>query len=111
MQLLLNILVGILSVDLLLVAIWITARLVTPGLAISPAEVAPFFVAAGVFLALISILLNNRREASEDYLESASDLIEKAYEVLSEKDDEGRPKNNRINWLTSARLLRKSQHH
>lgn len=109
MQLLLSVLVGLLAVDLLLVTIWIAGRLVTVGLMISPAEVAPFFVAAGVLLALVSLLLNRRREASEDYLESASDLIEKAYEVLGEKDDEGRPKNSRINWLTSARLLRKSQ--
>ncbi|WP_048441059.1 hypothetical protein [Caenimonas sp. SL110] len=109
MQFLLAALMGLLAVDLLLVTIWIAVRLASDTATGSPAEVAPFFVAAGVFLALVSLLLNRRREASKDYLESATDLIEKAYEVLNDRDDAGRPKNSRINWLTSARLLRKSE--
>lgn len=109
MQFLLGTLVGLLVVDLLLVTAWTSVRLATDAAGISPAEIAPFFVAAGVLLALVSLLLNRRREASKDYLESASDLIEKAYEVLNDRDDEGRPRNSRINWLTSARLLRKSE--
>jgi hypothetical protein len=109
MQLLLGTLIGLLAVDLLLVTAWTSVRLASDAATVSPAEIAPFFVAAGVLLALVSLLLNRRREASKDYLESASDLIEKAYEVLNDRDDAGRPRNSRINWLTSARLLRKSE--
>jgi hypothetical protein len=109
MQFLLGALVGLLVVDLLLVAAWTSLRLASDAANVSPAEIAPFFVAAGVLLALVSLLLNRRREASKDYLESASDLIEKAYEVLNDRDDAGRPRNSRINWLTAARLLRKSE--
>lgn len=109
MQFLLAILVGLLAVDLLLVTIWCAVRLASDATAVSPAEVAPFFVAAGVLTALVSLLLNRQRDASNDYLESASDLIEKAHEVLSERDEAGLPKNSRLNWLTAARLLRKSE--
>ncbi|WP_350116623.1 hypothetical protein [Nitrosomonas sp.] len=109
MQILLGILICLIVVDLSLIAAWTTVRLYTNAAAISPAEISPFFVAAGVLLALITLLLNRRREASKDYLESATDLIEKAYNVLNDRGENGLPKNSRINWLTSARLLRKSQ--
>ncbi len=109
MQILLGILTGLLAVDLILIAIWATVRLCTNASMISPAEIAPFIVASGVLLALLTLILNRRREASKDHLENATDLIEKSYNVLNDLDKDGRPKNSRINWLTSARLLRKSQ--
>ena len=74
---------------------------VTPFLA----EIGPLVVGAGVLVALITLALNMRRQSSEDYLESASELIEKAYNILAQLDDKGRPKNIRLNWLTAARCL------
>jgi hypothetical protein len=106
---LLGILIGLLIFDLGLIAAWATVRLCTNAAAISPAEISPFFVAAGVLLALVTLLLNRRREASKDYLESATDLVEKAYNILNNPGGDGLPKNSRIHWLTSARLLRKAQ--
>ena len=109
MQLLIGTLIGLLFVDLALISAWATVRLCTNAVTVSPAEISPFIVALGVLVALFTLLLNRRREASEDYLETATDLIEKAYAVLNNLDENGRPKNSRISWLTAARLIRKSQ--
>lgn len=101
---------GLLVVDLALLTVWIAIRLNCSPASFNPAEVTPWIVAAGVLAALITLSINQLREASEEYLESATDLLSKAYEILeASKDDHGRPKNSRLNWLTSARLIRTAE--
>lgn len=105
-----RILAGLLVVVLALLIVWIAIRLNCNPASFSPAEVTPLIVLAGVLTALITWLFNQRREASEEYLESATDLISKAYAILeTSKDDHGRPRNSRLNWLTSARLIRTAE--
>ena len=69
-----------------------------------------YLVLAGVLVATLTMITKKRWDESKTYLKSATDLMEKAYKVLSDhKDDEGRPKNSRLNWLTAARLVKTSQ--
>lgn len=78
-------------------------RFFTSPVAASVAEIAPLIVLAGVLTAVLAFLFNLRRGRSEDVLEAASDLLEKAYEALLTKD--GAPTNHRHAWLSSARLI------
>jgi hypothetical protein len=66
-------------------------------------EITPLVVTAGVLVALITMLLNLRRNRSEDVLEAATDLFEKAHESLVNKD--GELLNHRLSWLSAARLI------
>ena len=101
---------ALLAIDIVLLGAWIIWRLTTQFSSVSPLEVSPIIVAGGLFAALLTLTTNQNRSESEDYLESAKDLIEKAYATLANsKDEEGRPANNRLTWLTSARLLLTSQ--
>ncbi|MFU3331546.1 hypothetical protein IPC396_00735 [Pseudomonas aeruginosa] len=85
---------------------WISYRLADSAHSFNPLETGPFLVAAGVLAALLTLTTNQARSASDDFLKNATDLISKAYETLdSTKDEQGRPKNSRLVWLTSARLL------
>lgn len=92
------------------VGVWSGIRLGDNPSLFSPSEVSPFLTALGVLVALLTLLRNGDRAASEDYLESARDLIAKAYQTLNVIDDGGRPKNNRMHWLTSARMIRTAEH-
>ena len=106
----LEISIALILADLLLITAWISARLRFNSASFSPAEVTPFVVALGVLVALVTFSGGQRRQESQDYLESASDLLEKAYRALAdEKDDLGRPLNSRLNWLTAARLITTAQ--
>ena len=101
---------GLLIVDLVLLTAWIAARLYCNPASFSPIEISPFIVTAGVLAALITLSTNQLREESEEYLENATDLLSKAYKILeSSRDDHGRPKNSRLNWLTAARLIRTAE--
>lgn len=101
---------GLLVVDLAFLTVWIAIRLNCSPASFSPAEITPWIVVAGVLAALITLSINQLREASEEYLENATDLLSKAYAILeTSKDDQGRPKNSRLNWLTSARLIRTAE--
>lgn len=71
--------------------------------------IAPVAITAGVLVALVSLMLNNRKKVSEDYLEHALNLLEKSYDALMPVDENGYPKQSRLAWLTSARLLRASE--
>jgi hypothetical protein len=62
-------------------------------------------VAAGVLTALVAFLVNLRRARSEDVLEAATDLLEKAYEKLAPAEGAAEPKNHRFAWLSAARLV------
>jgi len=85
---------------ILVLLLW---RLCTSPETASIAEVAPLIVLAGVLTAVLAFLFNLRRGRSEDVLEAASDLLEKAYEALLTK--EGALTNLRHAWLSSARLI------
>jgi hypothetical protein len=94
----------------MLLTAWLGIRLSCNPSSFSTAEVTPWIVAAGVLVALVTLLINQLRAASEEYLKSAIELLSKAYEILdASKDDQGRPKNSRLNWLTSARLIRAAE--
>ena len=93
-------------VALAFLVVWISVRLSTNPSLHSPTEMVPFFILGGVFVAILSLGSNHRREASEEYLENAIDLLSKAYETLKNSNGGGPPKNSRIIWLTSARLIK-----
>jgi hypothetical protein len=73
------------------------------------ADVMPMVVGAGVLVALLSLTITSRRNASEDFLDSAAELFQRAYDALAQLDNLGRPKNSRLNWLAAARFLRAAE--
>lgn len=105
----LRFLILLLALDAALIAGWSLWRLSNGAVLFTVAEVTPPLVAAGVLVALLTLLFNRQRTQSEDYLEHAQDLLEKAYSRLAVLDEEGRPQNKRLNWLTSARLIKTAQ--
>jgi hypothetical protein len=110
MKWLFRIVAALLVVDLIAVAVSIVVRLECSPTSFNLGDVTPLIVLAGVLIALITLSVNHRRVASEEYLENATDLLSKSYEILdTTKDERGVPKNNRINWLTAARLIRTSE--
>jgi hypothetical protein len=60
---------------------------------------------AGIYFAIFKFVHDNQWKRSETYLEQATDLIEKAYDVLSVDPDTRFPINDRYRWLSSSRLL------
>jgi hypothetical protein len=63
-------------------------------------------VLAGALIALIVWVWNIRRQYSDDLLKESQSFFEKSFETLNHLDDQGHPENDRMRWLTSARLLR-----
>lgn len=104
-----RLLVIVLTLDATLIAGWALVRLRDGAQLFTVAEVTPPIVAAGVLIALLTLLFNRRHSQSEEYLEHAQDLLEKAYNRLAVLDEKGRPQNKRLNWLTAARLIRTAQ--
>src|SRR5712672_4527516 len=92
-----RVLIGLLALDAVLIDAWVIYRLSGGAKLFSVAEITPPIVAAGVFVALLTLLFNRQRNQSEDYLEHAKDILEKAYARLAVLDDKGRPQNKRIN--------------
>ena len=76
---------------------------------LSLAALNQLLVSIGVFIATISLAHNMMLKNSEEYLKKAKSMLEEAYEVLSQKGDDGKPKNDRYNWITAARLIYKAQ--
>jgi len=69
----------------------------------------PLLVLLGGTVALATLLTNISRNNSKDYLDKAVTLIERAYNVLAESSENGIPKNDRVIWLTCARMIKSSQ--
>jgi hypothetical protein len=109
MQILLWILMALLGIDVLLIAAYVGSALLLNSRTFSLVELGPMLVGAGVLVALISLALTARRNASEDFLESSGQLLERAYTTLAQLDDQGRPQSNRMNWLAAARFLRAAE--
>lgn len=95
--------VPLLIVDAGLIAAFLICHLKAPLTTASIPEVAPLIVLAGVITAVLAFVFNLRRARSEDTLEAAADLLEKAYDALTGKD--GVPTNRRHAWLSAARLI------
>src|SRR3990167_5955428 len=94
--------ISLMILDLVGMAAWISWK----GAETTPADASPFLILMGVLTALLTLATNQARSESEDYLESACDLLTKCYDTLSKrKDENGRPARSRIGWLTAARLL------
>ncbi len=102
---LLNLTVLALALDAGLLAGVLIWRLVLAPESLSILDLGPLLVAAGVLTALVAFLFNLRRARSEDLLKAATDLLEKAYEMLAPKDESSLPTNRRLAWLSSARLV------
>lgn len=94
-----------LALDAGLIAGALVSRLYRTPDALSILDLGPLLVAAGVLTALVAFLVNLRRARSEDVLEAATDLLEKAYEKLAPNDDSTQPSNSRLAWLSAARLI------
>lgn len=62
-------------------------------------------ILCGVLIAMISWIWGVVRQESEDLLRESKNFFEKAFHTLNVTDDEGKPKNERMRWLTSSRLL------
>lgn len=59
--------------------------------------------------ALVVWIWNVRRQYSEDMFRQCQIFFEKSFETLNVLDNAGRPKNSRMQWLASARLLKQAQ--
>lgn len=94
-----------LALDAGLVAGVLIMRLIqTPG-TFAILDLGPLLIAAGVLTALVTFIVNLGRARSEDLLEAATELLEKAYEKLAPQDDSIQPSNRRLAWLSAARLI------
>ncbi len=103
MTVILWIVVAILTLDAGLIAVLLLSRVRVPLTAAAIPEIAPLIVLAGVLTAVVAFVFNLRRGRSEDILDAATDLFEKAHEVLKPKD--GELTNHRHSWLSAARLI------
>jgi len=102
---LLNIALVGLALDTGLIAGLLISRLLQRSATASIVDLGPLIVAAGALTALVAFLVNLRRARSEDLLEAAIDLLEKAYEKLAPAEGSDQPSNSRRAWLSSARLI------
>jgi hypothetical protein len=96
-----------LTLDAGLIAYLLLCQIRVPLTSTSIPEIAPLIVLAGVLTAVVAFLFNLRRGRSEDILEAAADLLEKAFDALEPK--EGVPINRRHAWLSAARLIATSE--
>lgn len=104
----LTILSALLAADLIILGIYVIQLIFSNEVPAWSSVITPFFIGAGVLTALLSLFSQNARKTSEDYLKNSLELLEKSFATLNVLDDNGWPKQSRLNWLTSARLLRAS---
>lgn len=88
----------------LLAAAFIKRWYLAPDLVVF-ADVGPLLITAGVLIALITLLFNVLRSRSEEFLKVATELLEKAYAELAPAKDSAIPSNERLSWLSAARLI------
>lgn len=103
MTIILWISVALLTLDAGFIAVLLFDRLKVPLTTSAITDLAPLIVLAGVLTAVISFVFNLRRNRSEDILEAATDLYDKAYAALTTKN--GELTNRRHSWLSAARLI------
>lgn len=99
---------AILFVDLFALAIFVLASVGNERAGL--ASITPFLVLAGVSVAVLTLVAKQSRDRSEDYLKSATELMEKAYAILDDnRSKDELPSNSRRDWFTSARLVTTAQ--
>jgi hypothetical protein len=77
---------------------------------VGAALLAPLAVVTGVWVAVFTFIMGQRRSHSADLLEAALVLLERAFTVLVPKHESGRaPANERLTWLSAARLVRTAE--
>jgi hypothetical protein len=94
-----------LAFDAALIAGVLIRRLCAVPASASITDIGPLLIAAGVLTALATFLFNIRRARSDDLLKAATELLEKAYEELAPNEGSDDPSNDRLSWLSAARLI------
>lgn len=94
-----------LALDGVLIAGMIIWRFICVPDSFSITDLGPLCTTAGVIAALVIFICNLQRARSEDILEAATDLLEKAYTKLKPQDGSNLPSNSRLAWNSSARLV------
>jgi len=64
------------------------------------------FISGTMLVAIWTQQKKDKSDHSSDYLNRSVELIDRAYEVLN--GDNNNPKNDRVSWVTAARLLQRS---
>lgn len=100
---------AVLSVDVLLIGFILVQRVCAEPPIVSILDLGPFIISVGVLVAFLTFLFTLRRGRSDDLLNAATDLLEKAYQMLSPTNEEDQPKNDRRAWLSAARLIRAAE--
>lgn len=67
-----------------------------------------FFIAGTMVAAIWGHIINSEFSRSAAYLENSIELINRAFDVLKTK--EGVLTNNRVSWVTAARLITRAKH-
>jgi hypothetical protein len=88
----------------LLFLCWIAIGMIWGDVPFTPSIIGPLFTPVAAFVALFVWGKNRDRDESEDYLDSARDLMAKAYGTLNVTADVDQPGDRRLRWLTAARL-------
>jgi len=68
-----------------------------------------FVIIVAVVIAYLTLSYNKSRNQSADYLSKSLSLLEKAHDLFDDRDENGYPKNDRLLWLSVARLIKTSQ--
>lgn len=92
-----------------LVALLITQVIGQPLLTIETTLYPPLVTLAMAWVALVVWLWNVRRQYSEDMFRECQSFFEKSFKTLDVPGNGEPPENDRMRWLTSARLLKTAQ--
>ena len=101
--------VAALAVDVVLLGAILVRRLCVAPTTALLLDLGPLIIAAGVLVALLTFTFNLRRGRSEDLLKAATELSEKAYQLLAPTAGSDQPPNDRRSWLSAARLIRTAE--
>ena len=72
----------------------------------TPKYLNSLIISVGILIALITLIHNTVRNSSMDFLDKSTSLLQQAYSIFSDEIDEnGRPNNDRLHWLTVARMI------
>jgi hypothetical protein len=100
-----SLIVFLLGANLLLTLALLIATLTSALPVESVTALGPIFVLGGIVVALFTLFTNLQRASSDDLLNTATDLLEKAYQTLKKGDHGDWPSNDRHSWLMAARMI------
>lgn len=66
-------------------------------------------IIVAVVIAYLTLSYNKSRNQSADFLTKSLSLLEKAHDLFNDRDENDFPKNDRLLWLSVARLIKTSQ--